>query len=147
MNRLLALAALVPLAACSSPAPVANDVAEPAGNEAVATAPAPATTEAAPAPSETVQSEANYLGRWTGVEGTYLNVARRDGGGVMLEMQYDLDHKGSFPGAVTGDGIKFTRDGAEEILRPTDGDATGLKWLAGKKDCLTVKAGEGYCRK
>ena len=29
---------------------------------------------------------------------------------------------------------------------PTDGDATGLKYLAGKKDCLTVEPGEGYCR-
>ena len=28
----------------------------------------------------------------------------------------------------------------------TDGDATGMKWLAGKARCLTVRVGEGYCR-
>ena len=25
-------------------------------------------------------------------------------------------------------------------------EITGMKWLAGKTDCLTVRLGEGYCR-
>jgi len=45
-----------------------------------------------------------------------------------------------------GDHVEFERDGIKESLRPTDGNTTGMKWLAGKADCLTVKTGEGYCR-
>jgi hypothetical protein len=32
-----------------------------------------------------------------------------------------------------------------ETLEARNGDETGMKWLAGKTDCLTVKPGEGYC--
>ena len=42
--------------------------------------------------------------------------------------------------------LEFERDGVQETVRAGDGDATGMKWLAGRKDCLVVKAGEGYCR-
>jgi len=41
---------------------------------------------------------------------------------------------------------EFERDGLQESIRPTNGDETGMKWLAGKKNCLTVRPGEGYCR-
>ena len=67
-------------------------------------------------------------------------------GGYRLTMQYDLDHKASVDATREGDALTFERDGKRLTLRPTDGDATGLKYLAGKKDCLTVAAGEGYCR-
>ena len=102
----------------------------------------------APEPAATARVEADYLGKWIGVEGMVLNVAKRDGGGVTLDMVWGLDpdDKGSFPGSVTAEGLRFTREGKDEILVPSDGDATGLKWLAGKKNCLTVKTGEGYCR-
>ncbi len=88
-----------------------------------------------------------WLGRWTGVEGTYLVIAK----GALpdryrLEMQYTLDSKGSYAGTGTGQGIAFTRPDGKQVLRASDGDATGLKYLAGKKDCLMVKDGEGYCR-
>jgi hypothetical protein len=49
-------------------------------------------------------------------------------------------------GSAAPDGIAFRRDGTNEQLIATDGDATGMKWLAGKNDCLTIKFGEGYCR-
>lgn len=42
--------------------------------------------------------------------------------------------------------LTFTRDGALEAIRAGSGPATGMKWLADKRDCLVVKAGEGYCR-
>lgn len=88
-----------------------------------------------------------WVGRWTGVEGTYLVVSKGDAPGrYRLEMQYTLDDKGSFDGTATGAGIAFTRPDGPQLLRASDGDATGLKYLAGKKDCLTVKQGEGYCR-
>ena len=67
-------------------------------------------------------------------------------GAYRLTMQYDLDHKASVDATREGDTLVFQRDGKRLALKPTDGDATGLKYLAGKKDCLTVASGEGYCR-
>ena len=91
-----------------------------------------------------------FLGRWIGVEGMYLDIASGTAPGTYrLTMQWDLDHHGIFVGhwtELTAASIDFVRDGKPEVLRVTDGDATGLKYLAGKKDCLTVKPGEGYCR-
>jgi hypothetical protein len=109
-------------------------------------APTPTPTPTATASDAAAMGATRYLGRWTGVEGMYLVVTDPAQGDVMLEMQYDLDNKGNFPGTITPQGIRFERGGQTLLLRPSDGDATGLKWLAGKKDCLTVKSGEGYCR-
>jgi len=90
----------------------------------------------------------DYTGRWTGVEGLYLVVAktRDQPGHYTLEMHYDLDHTATAPGQAQGNTIVFTRDGKAEALKPTDGTGTGLKYLAGKKECLRVKDGESYCR-
>jgi hypothetical protein len=89
----------------------------------------------------------DWVGRWIGVEGTYLAIAKAAGTGkYTLEMQYTLDDKGTFDGTSTADGIAFTRPDGAKTLRATDGGATGLKYLEGKKDCLTVASGEGYCR-
>lgn len=98
---------------------------------------------ATPAPSR-----ATYLGRWRGVEGLNLVVSPRAGAddAVSLAMQWSLDDKGTYDGKVTAEGIAFERNGARQVLRPSDGAATGLKYLDGKKDCLTVTPGEGYCR-
>ena len=93
----------------------------------------------------------DYTGRWIGVEGMVLDIAPAPTpagppGHYALTMQWDLDNKGTFDGTAAGDTITFDRKGIRETLRPTDGNATGLKYLAGKTDCLTVKPGEGYCR-
>lgn len=140
------------LVACSD-RPAAADAAAPAQDQAATTPPtepmpaqgdaAPAT---APAPADNAPEEASYLGRWTGVEGMYLVVASKPGGGVTLDMQWDLDNKGTFDGSVTAEGLRFMRNGVAESAVHTDGNATGLKYLAGKQDCLTVKPGEGYCK-
>jgi len=88
-----------------------------------------------------------WVGRWTGVEGTYLVVSKAAlPGHYRLEMQYTLDSKGTYDGQGDAEGIEFTRPDGNQVLRASDGDATGLKYLAGKKDCLKVKDGEGYCR-
>lgn len=141
------------LVACSD-RPAAADAAAPAQDRAATTPPptepmpaqgaaAPAT---APTPADNAPEEASYLGRWTGVEGMYLVVASKPGGGVTLDMQWDLDNKGTFDGSVTAEGLRFMRNGVAESALHTDGNATGLKYLAGKQDCLTVKPGEGYCK-
>lgn len=131
MKRVFLLAMTISLAACSrGPA---------SGNTAATARPAPTAT-AAPAPD-------SRLGRWTGVEGMYLIVGKGEAPGrYALEMRWDLDHAGSFVGIAEGDAIRFERAGKRETLRPTDGAATGLKYLADKTECLTVRDGEGYCR-
>jgi hypothetical protein len=157
MKTVAVLFAAAALAACSdrqaAQAPVPAEATAAAATSPAEPAPVPATDEpaaspapAAPSPADTAKVEADYLGRWTGVEGMYLVVASKPGGGVSLDMQWDLDNKGTFDGSVTAEGLRFMRNGAAETAVHTNGDATGLKNLAGKQDCLTVKPGEGYCR-
>ena len=85
-----------------------------------------------------------WVGRWNGPEGTYLTIAGANGFYLVTVM--DLDAPRSFDGVSVKGGIEFQRDGTTELLKHTNGDETGMKWLAGKTNCLTVKAGEGYCR-
>ena len=90
-----------------------------------------------------------WIGRWRGVEGLNLVIARdpkKGPGHYTLTQQYTLDDKGVFEGTGVGDVIQFHRPDGDQTLRETDGMATGLKYLATKKDCLTVMPGEGYCR-
>ena len=135
--KALTLLAAAALTACSGPAPDTSsdgNMTSAGSVERKVAAPKPK-----PAP--------DYTGRWIGVEGMVLDVApTATVGHYTLTMQWDLDNKGKFDGIATGDTIAFDRGGVRETLRPTNGDATGLKYLAGKTDCLTVKPGEGYCR-
>lgn len=86
----------------------------------------------------------DWVGRWNGPEGTYLQI---DGGNGSYEVTVkDLDRARSFKGLAVGNRIEFERDGTKESLRATNGKDTGMKWLDGKANCLTVKPGEGYCR-
>lgn len=154
MKTLALVLSVAALAACSDRQPPADTAVPAEASAAEATSATPAATvddtSTAPAepttPADTAKVEADYLGRWTGVEGMYLVVASKPGGGVALDMQWDLDNKGMFDGSVTAEGLRFIRNEVSETAVHTDGDATGLKYLAGKQDCLTVKPGEGYCR-
>lgn len=124
-----------------------------------AEAPAPAQTSTTEVPVETVPDEtatvdpataphrfADWAGKWTGVEGMYVTITLAEPGKYRLEMQSDLDTKGNYDGEDSEHGIKFKRGGEELSLHRGSGDETGLKYLAGKKECLIVKSGEGYCR-
>ncbi|WNO54719.1 hypothetical protein [Stakelama saccharophila] len=91
----------------------------------------------------------DWVGRWVGVEGLYLDVEKdHDKGGrhYKIANHYTLDDSGTFDGVATDEGIRFTRPDGTFVLHHTDGAATGMKYLADKQDCLTVKPGEGYCR-
>ena len=156
MRALLILAPALALAGCNT-AEKATDATvnatETAGNAAVAVGGsiANAVEEGAANLKNEVADKPDdrdgWVGRWRGVEGTYLVVSKgKNAGTYKLEMQYTLDDKGTFDGKGTREGIAFTRPDGDKVLRASDGDATGLKWLAGKKDCLTVQSGEGYCR-
>lgn len=86
----------------------------------------------------------DWVGRWNGPEGAWLEVS---GSGGRYEITVNnLDGARTFEGRSRGDRIEFERDGTLEILRPTDGEGTGMKWLTGGEDCLTIRPGEGYCR-
>src|SRR3546814_1536496 len=61
-------------------------------------------------------------------------------------MQSDLDTKGTYDGQDSEHGIQFKRGTEQLSLHRGNGDEIGLKYLAGKQECLIVKTGEGYCR-
>lgn len=108
-----------------------------------------ASSETTTVPAETLPATidvAAWAGKWTGPEGMFATVTPAADGKVSLEMQSDLDTKGSYEGTATADGISFKRGEETLVLKKATGDETGLKYLAGKKDCLMVKSGEGYCR-
>ncbi|KFC51562.1 hypothetical protein DK37_00455 [Halomonas sp. SUBG004] len=132
----LALIAVLLLSGCGS-------------NTASSSAPAPDTaTEQHPSHHQLTDQ---WIGRWTGVEGLFLDISKNEPAGpghYLLEMQYglDADQRGTFEGQATAEGIRFSRDDGAQLLRAGDGEATGMKWLLEKEDCLVVKTGEGYCR-
>jgi hypothetical protein len=105
---------------------------------------APSPPVASPAPKPVAPATDQWVGQWNGPEGTFLALA---GGGGQYEVTIrNLDGPRTFAGTAAGDRIEFERDGVKESVRATNGAETGMKWLAEKKNCLTVRAGEGYCR-
>ena len=112
-------------------------------------APVADATEAVAVPEQTVTAMvgvAAWAGKWTGPEGLYVIITPGTEGKIALEMQSDLDTKGSYEGTATAGGISFKRGDETLTLKKATGDETGLKYLAGKKNCLMVKSGEGFCR-
>jgi hypothetical protein len=94
--------------------------------------------------STTVPAPDTWLGTWTGPEGTFL---RLDGGKGTYDITIqNLDGPRRFLGSALNGHIEFERDGIKEVIRATNGTDTGMKWLADKSNCLTVRLGEGYCR-
>ena len=89
---------------------------------------------------------ASWTGKWTGVEGMYVTITPTEPGKYQLEMQSDLDTKATYDGRDSEHGIQFSRGNEQLSLHRGNGDETGLKYLAGKQECLIVKPGEGYCR-
>ena len=106
---------------------------------------APSVSTASSASASTPDPAQAWTGRWIGPEGTYLQLDAVGSGRYEVRIK-DLDAERKFDAVSKGGILRFERDGKSETLQPTDGDATGMKWLAGKKTCLTVRAGEGYCR-
>lgn len=87
-----------------------------------------------------------WIGKWVGVEGLALEIARGQSPGQYRLKVSLMDGTTDYVGTAAGDTIRFTRDGVEETIRKATGDETGLKWLAGKQDCLMIKPAEGFCR-
>jgi hypothetical protein len=162
--RAFALQALpaLALAACT-PAPMPTpeagqapmqDAMAPADVASSASAPSPALPSALPppdmAPAEPVANDLGtatadrWVGTWQGPEGTSLRIAKQEVGYQLVIA--NLDGPREFHAIAAGDLLQFERDGKTETLHAGDGKATGMKWLADKRDCLVVSPGEGYCR-
>ena len=104
-----------------------------------------AQVNAASSPSTTYSPATDtWLGKWIGPEGTFLQLV--GGNGKYDVTIQNLDGPRTFQGIAAGDQIEFERNGIKEHLRATNGAETGMKWLNGKSNCLTVRTGEGYCR-
>jgi len=99
-----------------------------------------------PAPVASHAVTDGWIGRWTGVEGLVLTIGRTNEPGHYALTVSLLDGTDTYQGQADGDAIRFVRNGVEESIRHVSGDETGLKWLAGKRDCLMIKSGEGFCR-
>ena len=137
--------ALVLLTGCEkAEAPAPTDT--PTTTEEVPVETVPAEGAEATDPATASHRFESWAGKWTGVEGMYATITPTEPGKYKLEMQSDLDTKGTYDGEDSEHGIKFKRGSEELSLRRGSGDETGLKYLAGKKECLIVKSGEGYCR-
>lgn len=95
---------------------------------------------AAPLPTDA------WIGKWVGVEGLALDIAPGPAAGQYALRVSLLDGTDDYVGTADGDTIRFTRDGRTETIRKAQGDETGLKYLAGKKDCLMIRQSEGFCR-
>jgi hypothetical protein len=85
-----------------------------------------------------------WIGEWKGPEGTMLKISGAEG-------QYriaitNLDETKTYSGNSVNNRIVFMRDGKEKQIQATDGMGTGMKWLSEKTNCLTIAAGEGFCR-
>lgn len=87
---------LVALAACAEENPAGN-----AGTEVNVVEVADESLPPADSPANSSEGPATdaWIGRWIGVEGTYLEIsAGGEPGAYALEMQYDLDNSGTFEG-------------------------------------------------
>lgn len=120
-SRLLAILSLSTLAACQQPTPPQPEVIPDAPSLA-----------------------SQWQGQWTGPEGTLLDLEPR-AGGVDITI-HSLDGPDSYQGKEQADGIQFVRNGKTETIRAGDGEATGMKWLLDKQNCLVIRLGEGFCR-
>ncbi|WP_157217704.1 hypothetical protein [Flavisphingomonas formosensis] len=87
-----------------------------------------------------------WIGKWTGVEGLALDIAKGSGPGAYRLTLDLLDSHNVYEGEADGSVIRFRRGDVVETIRQVPGSETGLKWLADKPNCLMIKPGEGFCR-
>lgn len=133
MNGALVAMAMM-LGACGSQAdqPVTANEAVPAAAEPIA-APVALPTDA-------------WVGKWVGVEGLFLEIAKAAAPGQYAVRVGLLDGVNDYTGVADGATIRIDRGPEGATIRAATGAETGLKYLAEKKDCLMIVSGEGFCR-
>jgi len=135
----------VALGACATPEvkPPASPSPSPAASASPATSPA---TTASGSPAASAAKLDALVGRWPGVEGTYLNIAKK-GEKYSIEIA-NLDGPKTYEGTAKGDVIEFTRNGKTETIKVASGADTGMKGFEKETNCVVVTKGtEGFCKK
>jgi len=147
LTPFLAAAALL-LAGCSEKAPEANTAAAAPDNETMDVEEVPANEDPSGADADLAEALPTdaWIGKWTGVEGLFLDIAKTETPGSYKITVGLMDGAKDYMGTASGETITFQRGGVKETIRPATGDETGLKWLAGKTNCLMIKQAEGFCR-
>jgi len=89
-----------------------------------------------------------WIGRWTGPEGLFLDIAPgTTSGNYALTLKDNLDTQADYTAKAVDGGIAFTRNGKPVTIHAGTGKDTGFKYLVDKTDCLILVPGkEGYCR-
>jgi hypothetical protein len=144
---LTVLAGVTALAsACEPGANTKPSTATPGATPAAVQSPAAtASPSASPAAVDKKTSEA-LVGRWTGPEGTYLDVSK-NGDKYKVEIK-NLDGVKSYDGTAKDGTIEFVRNGKTETVRSVTGAETGMKGFEKETNCVVVtKGSEGFCRK
>lgn len=134
-------------AACSDTPEVKPPAAPSNSSPAAATSPTTSPAQSGgPASGPAAARVAALVGRWSGPEGTYLNVTKKDEKYV-IEIA-DLDGPKTYEGTFRADTIEFTRNGKTESIRAATGVETGMKGFEKETNCVVVtKGSEGFCRK
>jgi len=123
----------------TKPASTPTVTASPATSPVVSPAVSPAANDAKKAAD-------SLVGKWTGPEGTYLNVTK-NGDKFKVEIK-DLDSAKTYDGTARNDMIEFVRNGKTETVKASTGAETGMKGFEKETNCVVVtKGSEGFCRK
>src|SRR5688572_17256088 len=142
------LASTLAVASACNNSPEIKPAAAPspaAPSPAASTSPAASPT-ASPATIATAGKAEMLVGRWPGVEGTYLDVSKK-GDKFSIEIK-DLDKAETYEGTAKGDLIEFSRKGKIETIRTASGAETGMKGFEKETNCVVVTKGkEGFCKK
>ncbi len=139
---------IVALGACSS-TPEVKPAASPTPVPAASTSPV-GSSAASPATSPVTSPGASkvdaLVGRWPGVEGTYVNIGKK-GDKYSIEIA-NLDGPKTFEGTAKGDVIEFLRNRKTETIKAASGAETGMKGFEKETNCVVVtKGSEGFCKK
>ncbi|CAN5149369.1 hypothetical protein BH10PSE12_BH10PSE12_17160 [soil metagenome] len=93
---------------------------------------------------------ADWVGRWNGPEGLFLDIKPSPSGktgSFALTLKDNLDSQAAYEGMAADGAIRFQRGGKIETIRLGTGAETGFKDLLERPTCLIVQTGkEGYCR-
>ena len=140
------ITAAVALAACTETPqvkPPASPSPAPAGSASPASSPA---ASASGSPAAGISKADSLVGRWTGPEGTFVNITKK-GDKYSIELA-NLDGAKTFEGTAKGDVIEFARNGKTESIKTASGADTGMKGFEKETTCVVItKGSEGFCKK
>jgi hypothetical protein len=132
--------------ACDPGANTKTAVPTPASSPVTAQSPSAVSSPAASPAASDKKSADGLVGRWTGPEGTYLDVSK-SGDKYRVEIK-DLDGAKTYDGTAKDGTIEFVRNGKTETVKAATGPETGMKGFEKETACVVVtKGSEGFCRK